>query len=379
MTSKEKNTSRINRRILLCATGKSPQIVTETLYALAVPTQQAWIPDEIHLVSTSTGAEQARLNLLSDSPGWFHKLRQDYQLPAIHFTADTIHCIQNKAGEDLDDIRSPADNEAAANCIAELVRTLTQDEQTELHISLAGGRKTISYYLGYALSLYGRAQDRLSHILVSSAFEGHPNFYYPTPYQQIIQTRNAQAQALDCAEAIVEIAEIPFVRLRDGLPQRLLTGKANFTETVNFANLAQTPTHLDINSDARKVSVNGITVKLTDTHFALLYWFAKRALSETPEICWSESQEWQDDYLPLLRKLFGDTSNNVVTAEAALKYAQHDPQSAKSYFQSTLSKLKNTFKTQLTEALASRCEIKKMGRGKTQGYRLPADLKITLQ
>ena len=370
------------RRILLCATGMSPQIVTETLYALAVQSENAWIPDEIHLISTSTGAEQARLNLLSETPGWFNKLCQDYKLPPIHFTASTIHCIQNEDGEDLDDIRTIADNEAAANSIAELVRQLTENDQTELHVSLAGGRKTMGYYLGYALSLYGRPQDRLSHVLVKGSFEGHPGFYYPTPYQWVIHTREPNAQALDCADAIIDIATIPFVRLRDGLPKRLLTGKANFTETVEIANLAHGPAHLHIDIANREVNVNGIAATLSDTLFALLLWFAKRAQSDAPEIQWVEYSDGADDYLSLLRKFFGRDSSVTEGAEDALQGASSRPDYEKElakYFEPKLSKLRAALKNDLSEALADRCAIQKTGRTEMDGYRLPVDLHITIQ
>lgn len=370
------------RRILLCATGMSPQIVTETLYALAVQPENAWIPDEIHLISTRTGAEQARLNLLSETPGWFHRMCKDYKLPAIHFTPSTIHCIQDEEGEDLDDIRTAADNEAAANSIAELVRQLTESDQTELYVSLAGGRKTMGYYLGYALSLYGRPQDRLSHVLVKGSFEGHPDFYYPTPYQSIIQSRDPKAQALDCSDAIVEIATIPFVRLRDGLPKRLLTGKANFTETVEIANLAHEAARLHIDIAARKVRVNGIPANLSDTLFALLLWFARRAQSDNPEIRWVEYSDSADDYLLLLRKFFGRDSSVTEGAEDALEKASStkpDPEKViAKYFEPKLSKLKSALKDDLSEALAERCAIQKTGRTDVDGYRLPADLHITI-
>ncbi len=42
------------RRILLAVTGLTPQVVTETLYALACRPQTPWVPDEIHLVTTAT-------------------------------------------------------------------------------------------------------------------------------------------------------------------------------------------------------------------------------------------------------------------------------------------------------------------------------------
>ena len=43
----------------------------------------------------------------------------------------------------------------------------------------------MGYYLGYALSLFGRSQDRLSHVLVSDGYEGHPEFYYPSKNSKV--------------------------------------------------------------------------------------------------------------------------------------------------------------------------------------------------
>ena len=57
------------------------------LYALAVERDPAWIPTEIHIVTTRTGAENVRAKLLSDDPAWFHRLRSDYRLPEIAFLA----------------------------------------------------------------------------------------------------------------------------------------------------------------------------------------------------------------------------------------------------------------------------------------------------
>jgi CRISPR-associated protein (TIGR02584 family) len=41
----------------------------------------------------------------------------------------------------------------------------TADPQASLHVSIAGERKTMGFYVGYALSLFGRTQGRLSHVL----------------------------------------------------------------------------------------------------------------------------------------------------------------------------------------------------------------------
>ncbi len=208
------------RRILLAVTGLTPQVVTETLYALACRADSPWVPDEIHLITTATGAENARLNLLLPD-GWFHRLCADYHLPAIDFPVGNIHIASDADGRPLDDIRSQEENTQIADFITETVRTLTGDgdSNSELHVSIAGGRKTMGYYLGYALSLYGRPQDRLSHVLVSDPYETNRDFYYPTPYERPIHSKRGDKEiTVDARNARVELADIPFVRLRDGLP-----------------------------------------------------------------------------------------------------------------------------------------------------------------
>ncbi|MEJ5207356.1 CRISPR-associated ring nuclease Csm6 [Denitratimonas sp. CY0512] len=224
-------------RVLIAVSGKSAQILTETLYAL-IHQEPAFVPTEVHLISTAEGARHASLNLLGDN-GWFLRLCRDYQLDPEIFDASRIHVISDSEGQALTDIRSPADNEAAADFITGFIRERTDQPDAALHVSMAGGRKTMGYYAGYALSLYGRDQDRLSHVLVSEGFENHPAFYYPTPTRARIEGRNGFD--LDASQARVDLANIPFVRLRDELPEavrrksNLLAGRQSFSAAVNAA------------------------------------------------------------------------------------------------------------------------------------------------
>ncbi len=276
------------RRILLAVTGLSPQIVTETLYALACNSETPWVPDEVHLITTATGRREAELNLLADQkpdgePGWFHRLRADYGLPPICFNTDCIQVLSDTAGTALDDIRTPADNERAADFITEIVRELTRDEHSELHVSIAGGRKTMGYYLGYALSLYGRAQDRLSHVLVSEPFENNREFYYPTPYRRPIAVRRGvSTETHDAQQARVDLARIPFVRLREGLPESLLAGQARFSDTVQALNRALAPPRLVIDVTDGRVEAGGEVVAMPPADLAFLLWFARRAQAGLP-------------------------------------------------------------------------------------------------
>jgi hypothetical protein len=73
------------RRVLLAVSGLTPQIVTETLYALAADELAPFVPTEVHLITSAEGARRAELSLLSDDLGWFHKLCADYHLPGVKF------------------------------------------------------------------------------------------------------------------------------------------------------------------------------------------------------------------------------------------------------------------------------------------------------
>ncbi len=336
------------RRILLAVTGLSPQVVTETLYALTQKQTPPFVPTEIHVITTRQGAEHARLNLLSDEPGWFHRLRQEYALPAIPFDDAMLHIVTDTAGAPLDDIRTPADNERVADHIAQVVRDLTADPDTALHVSLAGGRKTMGYYLGYALSLYGRPQDRLSHVLVSAPFESHPGFYYPSREQRVIQTREAKPRPLDCRDAVVELAEIPFVRLRHELDERLREGTVTFSASVAAAQRALGPAELVLDLDRRRIRATGQVLALPPAELALLAVFARRArrgeaplpapVKEVPD------REWAQRYLEELRPIAGEMADLDKT-ERALRQGMDGE-----YFSSHLSKLRRLLKQSLGPA-----------------------------
>ncbi|MCI0389634.1 MAG: CRISPR-associated ring nuclease Csm6 [Acidobacteria bacterium] len=92
----------------------------------------------------------------------------DYNIdPAtIKFDETTITLLRTPDGRTLADIRSVEDNEFAADQICEIVRELAKEENTRIHALAAGDRKTMSIYITTAMQLFGRAQDRLSHVQI---------------------------------------------------------------------------------------------------------------------------------------------------------------------------------------------------------------------
>ena len=276
------------RRLLLAVTGLTPQILTETLYALAVKQAPPFVPTEVRLITTELGAERAKRSLLHPKHGWFHRLRADYDLPPIAFGPEHIHVLKDAAGRPLADIRRPEDNERAADAITDVVRDLTGDDDCALHVSIAGGRKTMGFYLGYALSLYGREQDRLSHVLVNAPYESHPDFFYPTPRSVPIHTREPDSRPDDAQDAKVTLAEIPFVRLREGLNPALMEGTASFSAVVADAQRILPPLALTLDPARCTVTAGGESFRMKPAWFAVYWMLAERARLGKPGVHWSE-------------------------------------------------------------------------------------------
>ncbi|PIZ22321.1 MAG: TIGR02584 family CRISPR-associated protein [Comamonadaceae bacterium CG_4_10_14_0_8_um_filter_57_29] len=335
-----------SRRILLAVSGLTPQIVTETLYALAADEFAPFVPTEVHLITSAEGARRAELSLLSDDLGWFHRLCADYHLPGVRFDRSCIHTMRDAHGQPMNDIRTPADNRAAADFITAQVRSITADSGCALHASIAGGRKTMGFYLGYALSLFGRPQDRLSHVLVSEPFESSYDFFYPTPYSRVLQTRDGQLA--DTAMAQVTLAEIPFVSLRHGLPTNLLAGVASFNDTVAAARAALAPAELMLDLKRQRILAGGRNIALPPAELALLAVFARETLAGNEPLGAPTKGVpdplWAQRYLREYRRITGNMAD-IEGTERALKDGMDGD-----YFSTRKSKLERRLKAALGPA-----------------------------
>ncbi|HLV00382.1 MAG TPA: CRISPR-associated ring nuclease Csm6 [Acidobacteriota bacterium] len=333
------------RRVLLAVAGLSPQVVTETIYALSQKSTPAFVPTEVHLFTTAEGAERARLMLLSDHPGWFASLRKDYGLPEIYFSEETVHVLKTLSGVPLQDIRTREENERVADLLTEKIRELTSDESCALHLSLAGGRKTMGFYAGYALSLFGRPQDRLSHVLVSPPYESNPQFFYPTPERHVIFTPPPESRPLDTRQAQIELAEIPFVRLRPGLDERLLDGTARFSEVVAAAQRALDTPVLRIDLDQKCIFAGDQEVHVPPVQLAFLSWLARRAILGEPFVRCpndeSPEQRHAEEYLREYAHL-GDDRESITA-----RRLRDEKGMTKAFFMETKSRLHSTLKKAL--------------------------------
>lgn len=274
------------KNVLFLVTGMTPQIITETVWALACDPaiDDPWVPDEIHVMSTRHGLNQIRQRLFNE--GHFAALLAAYGLPAIRFDERCLHTIQGSAGQPLDDLKTPEDNEFAADAICNMIRDFTRDANTSLHVSIAGGRKTMGFYAGYALSLYGRTQDRMSHVLVDENYEQAVNFFFPEPSGTQFATARDGKVIGPSSEARIWLADIRFVRMKEAIKAKhQLHGNEKFSAVVSKINDSFNQVTLHLIPSSSEIVVSGkYRFTLRPREFALLHWFSDRCRQGLPGI-----------------------------------------------------------------------------------------------
>jgi CRISPR-associated protein (TIGR02584 family) len=239
------------KNILICVAGATPQVITETIYALSRKSPPVHI-DELNVITTAFGKKLITERLIKD--GVLERLLREYALPSVKFTEEDITVI-NDSGKPLDDIRNDLENELTGDVITNIVRKVSERDDSVLHCSIAGGRKTMSFYLGAALQLFGRPQDRLYHVLISSEFENNPEFFYPPrrPRRLKCRTSDGKERLISTSRAEVHLAELPYVRLRGRV---WLEGKT-FRELVSKAEegMRLSQSHYPLRFDFNKIEV----------------------------------------------------------------------------------------------------------------------------
>lgn len=270
------------RDILLTLCGLTPQVITETLWALAHQ-QPPVVPEEIWIFTTRSGREICRRTLLGPTG----KIRQFYRefhpgqaLPQL--TLRQIVTLTNAQGVSLDDVRTAEENHAIGDQLANCIRRLTTPTDTRIHCSIAGGRKTMGILLAAALQVYGREQDALYHVLVSPEFENHPGFFYK-PRRSLI-LKQADGSRLSTKDAVIQLAEIPYVRLRALLPEDVLAQGLSLGELVSHAqqelHALSFPEPVQINFSRKILKIGEKTIALTPAEFD---WYSVLAKVKTDQ------------------------------------------------------------------------------------------------
>lgn len=260
------------KEIFIFIAGTTPQVISETIYALAMKSTAVY-PDEVYIITTNRGRQTVKDALIGR--GILKKLSAEYRLPQLPMDEGSFIVPSDSSGKPLHDIIDASENEIMGNLITSFIREKTNDPLARLHCSLAGGRKTMSFYLGAALQLFGRPWDKLYHVLVSPEFESNPDFFYkPAKDKEIV----ANGKRLNTGNAEITITELPFIRLRTKLSLEGTEFRALVEEGQKEIDTAIVRPELKIRLSERKLEIGKKEIRLMPLHLMIYTAYVKYKL-----------------------------------------------------------------------------------------------------
>lgn len=272
--------------ILLSTMGTSPQVLTETLYAIHM--QGKPFPDEVYLITSENAREKVVKWLFENNQ--IENLKKHYDLPDFKFDLDHILLMHDSNGAVVVNGRGEEDQQSIADSIMDIVANFTSDNNCRIHASIAGGRKTMAFYMGYAMSIFGREQDILSHVFVSQEFEFSDQFFFPTLTDNYI---THHGKVLNTKDAKVILTEIPFVRMKNIVDQSFLNRieSNSFSKTVEIINTYKKErVNIFVSTNKKAIIVDEIEIGLPPKELAFYLW-----LSQWPERKINVDRQFCDD------------------------------------------------------------------------------------
>ena len=260
------------KEIFIFIAGSTPQVITETIYALAVRKPPVY-SDEIYIITTCMGKAKAEDLLIRKDI--LKKLAEEYGLPPVTLKESSFIIPSGCSGNMLNDIRNEEENEAMGDLITSFIREKTKDPSCRLHCSIAGGRKTMSFYLGAAMQLFARPWDMLYHVLVTPAFESNPDFFYKPKKDTVIKSNGKH---LHTKKAQITLAELPVIRLRNKVSLDGASFKELVREGQKEIDMAMIQPELRINLAERQMRIGQKPIQLPPLHLMIYTAYLKRKL-----------------------------------------------------------------------------------------------------
>lgn len=269
------------RIILVSAMGTSPAVLTNTVWGL-IHQKPSIVPDEIVVFITKSGKELLIQKLFDE--GVWNEMRSNLKREKIEidgklvFGATSIRVIPDAEGNEIEDLRTGDDNLRAADFMLSQLRQYTEDSETELHVSIAGGRKTISALLFSCMTLLGREQDKVYHVLLPPVFEQgvEPPFFFPEP--GVTYTAKATGKKYKANKVQSELFEVPFVRMRGWYQEKFKSIPPSYRTLISKVQTVAPPAvaYPEIEIDAWNgwVTLNGRQVAMSRPCFAMLLLLA---------------------------------------------------------------------------------------------------------
>ena len=287
MKNKESKMIESEKKIILVAgMGMTPAVLTETVWALAHQTP-AVVPDEIVVITTSTGKKNLQGYVMKS--GVWKRMCEDLRKEKIDVAGKLIlgstsfQVIPDAQGDEIDDLRTGEDNLRAADTMLKTLRQYTDSSDTIVLASIAGGRKTMSALLLSCMSLVGRPEDKVYHVLTAPEFDGpmEPPFFYPK--KGVTHKSRKTEETYKSRNDAIELFEVPFVRMGGVYREKYKKNMPSYRGLVNQIQSSLVP---DVEIDVWNggVKVGDRSVRLGAAEFATLLVLALKRNSDQREI-----------------------------------------------------------------------------------------------
>jgi CRISPR-associated protein (TIGR02584 family) len=271
----------------------TPAVLTETVWFLAKKEHPRTIPDRVIAITSAGGKDLLESQLLTPvSPGedsLWQLLRREILGPSCNqrtkltLEISVISAPNPHTGrtEPLEDFRDKPANDAMADFLLAQVRSLTETPGVRLIASISGGRKSLGALLYACMSLVGRETDRLTHVLVTEPYDDphlSPRFFFPTQPIQTLATGDGK-QTVAAKDARIDLADIPFVPLRNLFESEKIRKPCSFMELVGrckeeVGKAARRKVHLTLWRSRKEIEVNGVRISTSAMQQVLMLFLA---------------------------------------------------------------------------------------------------------
>lgn len=159
---------------------------------------------------------------------------------------------------------------------------------------------------------------------------------------------------------MISLAEIPFVRMRDGLPERLRGGQAGFSAAVAAANRSQSEPRLVLDVTQRKAWADDEPLDIGPTQFVFLLWLATRASDDRGAVDWSK---WAaaEEFMKAAKRILNPMGGEYERIEKALAWRRPSAIKIAKYFDPHKSRVNKAFDNALGIKAAKRYAIDRTG------------------
>ena len=253
--------------------GTSPAVLSECLYYYYSPhygiNRQF---SDIKVITTTKGRDLLVKSMFTDGVLVQLEAALGMKSGQIPFTISDIMVIENETtGEEIQDLLTSEENEAASNMISNWIKHYTDTDGVRLTATVAGGRKTQSAIMALAFQLYGRTDDELIHIIAPDERMMDREWFFPSEPADPTQ--------------FLSVSDVPVLRVGRYLSRNLNQSTESMVREIQESLYAARPIER-IEIEKNLLYVDGEEVKITPREASYYRYFLKRRVNAScPDDC----------------------------------------------------------------------------------------------